>query len=113
MALLTVGEIDRDGFDPVGGAVACEAGGDSVPNDNGDVFVRVANGDASQHTVTIVTQKTVDGQAVADRTVDIPAGEERLIGPFPPGTYNDTNQRTQFTYDAVASMTIAAVKLGS
>jgi hypothetical protein len=60
-----------------------------------------------------VTLSTSDGLAVADRAVAIPAGEERLIGPFPSAIYDDGNGKVQLTYDAVTSMTIAALRLGS
>ena len=51
--------------------------------------------------------------AVADRTVSIPAGEERMVGPFQAATYNDSGGLVQLTYDGVTSVTIAIIKPGS
>jgi hypothetical protein len=51
---------------------AASPGGDRV---RADAYVRVANGSAGTVTVTMVTHRTVDGLAVADRTFDVPAGD--------------------------------------
>ena len=109
MATLTAQEIDRDGLNP--SFAACDAAGDEFAN-LGVEFIHVKNGDVSAHTVTIETSRTVDGLAVADRDVAIPAGEERLIGPFPKQTYDDADGKVQLTYDAVTSVTIAVIKVG-
>lgn len=91
---------------------ACGAGGDQFANSSAQ-FIHVKNADASSHTVTIVTQTTVDTLAVADRAVAIPAGEERLIGPFGASTYNDGSGNVQLTYDAVTNLTIAVFTHGN
>jgi len=109
MAELTAQQISRDGLDPT--YVACDVAGDDFVN-AGDEFIHIKNGDGSPHTVTIVTPATVDGLAVADRDVVVPAGEERMIGPFPAGAYNDENAKVTFTYDAITSLTIAILKPG-
>lgn len=108
MADLTVQEVDRDGLNPTYASAA--GGGDAFVND-GKTWLHIKNGDVSSKTVTIATAKTVDGLAVADRDVTIPASEERLIGPFPPTTYNDGDGKVQLTYDAVTSVTVAVKKL--
>ena len=110
MATLSVQTISRDGLEATYDAAA--GGGDEFTN-SGDEFIHIKNGDVSAMTLTIVTQATVDGQAVGDRTVAVPAGEERIVGPFPTGTYNDGTGKVQLTYSAVTSLTIAALKLGS
>ena len=110
MATLTVQTISRTGLEPTYGSAA--AGGDEFAN-SGDEFIHIKNGDASSHTLTIETPATVDGLAVADRTVSIPAGEERMVGPFQAATYNDSGGLVQLTYDGVTSVTIAIIKPGS
>ena len=45
------------------------------------------------------------------QTVTCTASEQRHIGPFPTGEYNDTNGKVQFTIDDVANVTIAVVTL--
>lgn len=108
MATLSVLEITRAGVDV--GAVAAGAGGDEFAN-TGEEFLYVKNADASGKVVTIVTQQTIDGQAVADRTVSVAASEEKFIGPFQTSVYNDTDGLVQVTYDDVTSVTVRAVKL--
>ena len=56
---------------------------------------------------------TVDGLAVADRTVEVTGTEDRMIGPFPKSTYNDAAGKVQLSYDAVASLTIAVIRRGT
>lgn len=53
-------------------------------------FVHVKNPTVGTIVVTFVTTQTVDGLAVADRTVSVPASGERFIGPFPVATYGST-----------------------
>ena len=110
MAEITAQTISRTGLNTTYAAAA--GGGDEFVN-NGDEFIHIKNGDGSPHTVTIVTAATVDGLDVDDRAVAIPAGEERMIGPFAASTYNDANGNVQLTYDAVTSITIAIIKPGS
>lgn len=110
MATLTAQSIVRTGLDPT--YSACAAGGDEFVN-NGDEFIHIKNGHTAEQTVTITTPATVDGLAVADRAVAIPNGEERIIGPFPKATYDDSAGKVQLTYDAVTSLTIAVLKPGS
>jgi hypothetical protein len=87
---------------------AADAGGDAFPN-NGQCFVHVKNSDASPHTVTVATSRTVDGLAVANRDVVIPAGEERFIGPLSVSTYNDGSGNVQLSYDAVTGVSLAVL----
>jgi hypothetical protein len=65
--------------------------GNSVAN-TGYEFIWIVNGGGVSLTVTFVTPIEVDGLAVADRTVVIPSGEDRVIGPFPVGVYTSTLQ---------------------
>lgn len=105
MATLTKQSVVRTGLEP--SYDAASSGGDEFAN-TGAEFIHVKNGDGSPHTVTIETPNLVDGTlAIADRDVVVPAGEERMIGPFPVGTYNDGDGLVQLTYDAVTSVTIA------
>jgi hypothetical protein len=106
MATLTKQEVTRGGLEVTYGAAA--SGGDEFVN-TGSEHIRIKNDDSSTHTVTIITTATVDGLAVDDRQVSIPAGEERAIGPFPPKVYNNSSSMVQLTYDDVTSVTIAIV----
>lgn len=105
MAVLTVQEIDRDGLEATYASAA--AGGDTVPNDE-ITFLHVKNGSGASIDVTIQTPGTVDGLAVTDRTVAVPASEERMIGPFPASVYGAT---LTLSYSDVTSLTIAAIRM--
>ncbi len=112
MATLAVQTIDRagDGLLPV--LVAADVAGDDFVN-TGLEYVEIVNGDASPHTATFTTPRTVDGLAVAELAVVVPATETRKIGPFPTGTFNDGTKKVAWTYDAVTTVTVGVFKLGS
>ena len=81
-------------------------------NDTGQrTFIWVKNADGSDHDVTIITPGTIDGNAVADLTVTVTAGEERLIGPFPAGVYNQADNTVQIDYSATTGMSCAVITL--
>ena len=108
MATLTVQEITRSAITPIYGAAA--GGGDQFAND-GRTYIHIKNGGASPITLTIATQMTVDGKAVADDAITVTNGQERIVGPFPPGIYNDANNMVQLTYSGVTSVTVGAFRL--
>jgi hypothetical protein len=115
MAALTIQTIAEAGVEPSYAAAA--AGGDTARNDNGNVFLHVKNGDASPHTVTVTAQRTsasVPGMGSTTKSnvsVAVPAGTERMIGPFAPLAFNDSSNNIAITYDDVTSVTIAALEL--
>ena len=109
MAVLTVQQLTRAGITPTYAAAA--GGGDSFPND-GQTFVQFKNTNAAARNVTIATQVTVDGKAVADDVINVPLTTgDVMVGPFPPGIYNDVNGRVQLTYDAVTNLTVGVFRL--
>lgn len=103
--------ISRSGLDPA--YTAANADGHTITN-GGRMFIHVKNGDTSSKTITVTTPGEVDGLAIADRTVTIAAGEEAVIGPFPPAIYNTdpgVTDKITVTFSAVTSVTIAALTL--
>lgn len=112
MAELTVQALDEDGITPSYDNAA--AGGDEFAYDE-HAFIHVKNGDASEHTVTIPSQYTASevkpGLQTQDLAVAVPAGEERMIGPFYEPAYKDSNGMVQITYDAVTSVTVGVFRL--
>lgn len=109
-----VGSIIRAGLLSAGGAVS-EVTGDTV-NDHvmvntGVEFLQVRNSGGAEYDVTLITPGTVDGQAVADRVVAIPAGETHLIGPFPEAVYDQLSGvdkgNLAFTVENAALMLMA------
>lgn len=87
---------------------AASASGHEFVND-GKTHVHVVNADASPTTATFVTQQTISGLAVADQAVTVPAGEERIIGPFPKGLFDDSNGKVQFSFTNVTNVTFVLV----
>lgn len=85
------------------------AGGDACATGS-DVKLLIKNGDASSHTVTLVTPGTVDGDlAIADRAVTVAAGA--TVGVPVTDRYKDPNTGlASLTYDAVTSMTVAVIR---
>jgi hypothetical protein len=71
------------------------------------VVIYVKNGSGASIDVTIATPNTIDGLAIADRVVAVPAAGERVIGPFPTNNYGTS---LSVTFSAVGSLTVAALK---
>jgi hypothetical protein len=90
---------------------AAAAAGDSLPNSNGKTLLSIKNSGVASRTVTVATQITVEGLAVADNPIVIAAGEEHLLGPFRPDVYNDVDDRVQLTYSSEADLTVAALSV--
>lgn len=106
MALLATQKLQITGTAPTYTSAA--GGGDTVKAGPRTVL-HVVNGDASPHTATVVVPGTRFGQALADVAVAVPAGEERFIGPLTSDLA--TNGVVSITYDAVTSVTVAALSV--
>lgn len=113
MATLVAGTIVRAGLNLETLDVAAAGGGDDFVN-TGNEALYFNNTDVASRTVTLVTAATVDGLAVADRAVVVPALSRMLIGPFPTDIYNNpADSKLSMTYSAVTNLTVAVVKMGS
>lgn len=107
MATLAPQSIVLTGLNP--SYAAASAGGDEFVND-GKKFLHVKNGGAGAINVTAVCQTACNygtGSPTHDDVVAVPAAGERIIGPFPPGRFNDGNGKVQITYSGVTSLTVA------
>jgi hypothetical protein len=89
--------------------VAATSGGDSFLNTGVEVL-QVTNGSGSSITLTFPIAATVDGQAVASKTVAVAAGATKIIGPFPTSAYNDVNGFCNVTYSGVTTLTVGILK---
>lgn len=80
-------------------------------NNDGRVIIRVDNQDTSDETVTITTPRTLTGGlTVEDPTVTVGSSSQKIIGPFPPGIYND-GQDVSVSFSNGTSTTVAVVKV--
>ena len=61
-----------------------------VQNNTGAIILEVKNNNAGTQTISFPfrASATIDGVTPADKTVSIATGVTKLIGPFPPGYYN-------------------------
>ncbi|MEK7765269.1 MAG: hypothetical protein AAB368_03430 [bacterium] len=85
--------------------------GFSIQND-GRTILHVKNVAAGGDcVVTIVTPNTVDGLALADRTVTVADGAERFIGPFPPSIYNESDGTIRVDFSEITNVTLAALRM--
>jgi hypothetical protein len=107
MATYTVQSIVAAGIVP---SYAAAASSDKFAN-NGRTYLHVKNGGGAPITVTIVTQYTAGGLALADQAVSVANGAEKVIGPFPTDLYNDANGETTVTYSATTSVTAGAFSI--
>jgi hypothetical protein len=90
---------------------AADVAGDEFAND-GKKFFHAKNASAGDITITFVCQTDCNygtGSPTHDQAVVVTAGEERLIGPFSPGRFNDSDGMVQVTYSAVADLTVAVL----
>lgn len=102
---LTVNQISRAGV-ALGPAAANVDGHSLAYSEN--LILYVANGGGSPITVTIQTPGTVDSLAIADKTVTVPAGSNRLMGPFPKAHYRQADGTVYVDFSDVTSVTAAA-----
>lgn len=106
MTTLTVQNIARTGLAP---AYAAVAAADEFPNE-GATYLHVKNGSGSSINVTVTSKASAPvGTAQANVVVAVPAAGERIIGPFPPAAFNNTNGRVEVAYSAIATVTAAAI----
>lgn len=110
MAALATNVVPLTGLQLDALLVAATSGGDDCQTGAG-VFLAVKNGDASSHTVTLVTPGTVDGDlAIADRAVTVAAGKTQLV-PLTATYRNPSTGRASITYDAVTSVSVAVIRV--
>jgi hypothetical protein len=85
---IPVTQLTRAGVAPPAQTNADMTNGMAIAANSGRILVEIVSTDLGAQSVGFAIPGLVDGQAVADKTVAVPAGATRLVGPFPPGTYN-------------------------
>lgn len=90
---------------------AANVDGHSIAND-GHTCIEVKNASGSPINVTFPIPVLVDGQAVTSLVVSIPATTgDKIIGPFPPATYNQADGKLYVDFSAVTSVNCAAIQV--
>lgn len=109
MALLSKQTVGLGGLAP---AYTAASASDTFPPGN-NVFLHVKNGGGTADTVSIVTPGNVQGQAISDISVVVPATTgDRMIGPLPGGLVADTTTGlATVTHSSVTSVTVAVLEL--
>lgn len=106
MATVATQQVVRAGLAPAYSAAS--AGGDAAAP-GGSSFLHVKNAGASPVTLTVVTPGTIEGFAIADLTVSIPAAGERMVGPLGDVFRDPATGLVALTWSAVTSVTFAAI----
>lgn len=107
MATLSAQPVTHAGLTPT--LTTASAGGDACKSGTGVLLV-VKNGDAASHTVTLVTPGTVDGLAIAERTVTVAASATAYV-PVTDTYRSPTTGLASWTYDAVTSVTVGVLRV--
>ncbi len=109
---LTVQQIARGGNGLTPSYASADVAGNTVPNNDGRIFLHFKNANAATRTVTIDIPVLVAGQGVTDLTATIPINTgDKMVGPFPPAVFNQADDSLSITYSAVADLTVAAIRL--
>jgi hypothetical protein len=88
---------------------AASVGGDTAPVGK-DLFLHVFNGSGASITVTVVTPGTVNGLAIADAALVIPAGDQGFV-PLAKMYRNPSTGLANITYSAVTTVEVAVLQL--
>jgi len=81
-------------------------------NNDGKTILHFKKSAAVDCVVTVQTPGQVDGLAIAERTVTVPASTgDKFIGPFPPSVYNDQVHDLRFTLSDIDGVTVAVLRV--
>lgn len=79
---------------------------------DGNVFLHFKKTGAGACTVTITTPGTVQGLAITDQTVTVPATTgDQFVGPLPASLFNDAASDVSFTISDTVGLSIAVIRL--
>lgn len=102
---VTVQEVPNGGLTRTFAAPAAAVDGNMYPAD-GKCWLEVKN-TGTQKTLTIQTPGTVDGLAIADRAITIPATTgDVTVPPLPPSQYAQADGKTYVDLDVITGVTI-------
>lgn len=105
MAALTIQQAALTGATPA--YAAADVAGDTFDNDS-RTMLHVKNGGGGSINVTVDSPTVCDQGGTHDLVVAVPAGQERIIGPFPVARFGSS---VAVTYSGVTTVTVAAVRV--
>ena len=112
MAVLIAQKIDLSGKTLTFGSA--DVAGDVFDN-SGSTLLYVKNEDISSHDVTLELQKNIEIEGlsltITDPVVTVPTTDEKIIGPFPKGWFDDSNGQVNVSYDDITSVTVAVLEI--
>lgn len=112
-ALLTVQNVAPGGMWPT--LTAANATGHMFENSERGIFLFVRNAHTTPVTITIPSTFARDGLALTNRTVVVPNGTDRLIGPISGENHNQLTGadigRTFIDYSLVTAITVAVLRV--
>lgn len=106
---VAVQDINRTGLAPTYTGSLLTTNNYRIPND-GKVFIHAKKSAAVDAVATIVTNSTVDGLAVPDKTVTVPNtdADGLFFGPFPVSIYGAS---LDVSFDNIDGLSIAALRV--
>ncbi|HEX9991351.1 MAG TPA: hypothetical protein VGB14_00345 [Acidimicrobiales bacterium] len=108
MATLATQNVSLTGLSP---AYTTAAGGGDKFRPRPDTFLHVVNGSGGSITVTVDSKRPSDYGTDVNIAVAVPAGQERMIGPFDPGRFAGAGGLADVSYSGVTSLTVAVIRI--
>jgi hypothetical protein len=106
---LSVENISRSGLNATQ-AVGDSANDHRIPNNDGEIFLRIDNGGASPSIWSAVPKVSPDGLTVPNKSVTVPNGEARYFGPFRTDYYNQDDGSIHIDVDQAVSVTVETLR---
>jgi hypothetical protein len=83
--------------------------GHSVEND-GKIILHVENNGSEKVSVTIKTAYVRAGLKLSDRVIEVQAGSDAFVGPFPVDIYNQDDGRVHIDYSQTEGVEVSILK---
>ena len=108
----SVQQIQRiSGLTPSYTAAQAPGSGSNAFQNEGKTCIHIKNGSGSSMTATFQTAATLNDLAVADLVITVGAGAEKLVGPFEPGIFNQSDGKVYVDWSLETSVTAAVLRL--
>lgn len=108
----TVQKIVKEGLTTTNISTSLVSTDTNTFSNDGRTFLHFAKTGAGAATITVIAQATVQGMAVANLTVSVPATTgDVFLGPFPPSIFNDASSNVSFTISDTVGLSFALLRL--